>query len=117
MGLRGRDIELILVKCLGQGWTLSNCSSYSVQFSRSVVSNRLFVTPWTVARQASLSITNSRSLLKLMSIESVMPSNNLILLSSINCSSYYPIGPQSLPTPSLLHHFHLLYCGAGPTSP
>ena len=39
----------------------------------------LFVTPWTAARQASLSITNSWSLLKLMSIESVMPSNNLIL--------------------------------------
>ena len=39
----------------------------------------LFATPWTAARQASLSITNSRSLLKLMSIESVMPSNNLIL--------------------------------------
>ena len=36
-------------------------------------------TPWTAARQASLSITNSRSLLKLMSIESVMPSNRLIL--------------------------------------
>ena len=36
-------------------------------------------TPWTAARQASLSITNSRSLLKLMSIESVMPSNYLIL--------------------------------------
>ena len=40
---------------------------------------RLFVTPWTAARQASLSITNSRGLLKLMSIESVMPSNHLIL--------------------------------------
>ena len=39
---------------------------------------RLFVTPWTAARQASLSITNSRSLPKLMSIESVMPSNHLI---------------------------------------
>ena len=39
----------------------------------------LFATPWTSARQASLSITNSRSLLKLMSIESVMPSNHLIL--------------------------------------
>ena len=38
-----------------------------------------FVTPWTAARQASLSITNSRSLPKLMSIESVMPSNHLIL--------------------------------------
>ena len=40
---------------------------------------RLFVTPWTAARQASLSITNSQSSLKLMPIESVMPSNHLIL--------------------------------------
>ena len=40
---------------------------------------RLFVTPWTAACQASLSITNSQSLLKLMSIASVMPSNHLIL--------------------------------------
>ena len=45
------------------------------QFSRV----RIFVTPWTVARQASLSIPNFRSLLKLMFIESVMPSNHLIL--------------------------------------
>ena len=53
----------------------------SVQFS-SVHSHspvRLFMTPWTAARQASLSITNSRSLLKLMSIESVMPCSHLIL--------------------------------------
>ena len=40
---------------------------------------QLFATPWTTACQASLSITNSRSLLKLMFIESVMPSNHLIL--------------------------------------
>ena len=40
---------------------------------------QLLVTPWTAAHQASLSITNSRSLLKLMSIKSVMPSNHLIL--------------------------------------
>ena len=40
---------------------------------------RLFATPWTAARQASWSITNSGSLLKLMSIESMMPSNHLIL--------------------------------------
>ena len=40
---------------------------------------RLFATPWTAARQASLSITNSQSLLKLMSIKLVMPSNHLIL--------------------------------------
>ena len=46
-------------------------------FSHSVMSNS--ATPWTAARQASLSITNSMSLLKLMSIESVIPSNHLIL--------------------------------------
>ena len=40
---------------------------------------QLFATPWTAALQASLSITNSQSLLKFMSIESVMPSNHLIL--------------------------------------
>ena len=52
----------------------------SVQ-SRSCV--RLFVTPWTAARQASLSITNSQNLLKLMSIELVTPSNHLILCHSL----------------------------------
>ena len=50
----------------------------SVQFSHSIVSGS-FVTPWTAACQASLSITNSQSSLKLMSIESVMLSNHLIL--------------------------------------
>ena len=44
---------------------------------------RLLVTPWTAARQASQSITNSWSLLKLISIESVMPSNHLILCRSL----------------------------------
>ena len=48
----------------------------SIQFSRSLVSDS--VTPWTAAHQASLFI-NSQSLLKFMSIESVMPSNHLIL--------------------------------------
>ena len=53
---------------------------------------QLFVTPWTEAHQASLSITNSWSLLKLMSIKSVMPSNHLILL------------PPSPPDFNLSHH-------------
>ena len=53
---------------------------YSVQ-SLSCV--RLFVTPWTAAHQATLSITNSQSLLKLMTIDSVMPSNHLILCCSL----------------------------------
>ena len=61
----------------------------SVQFSHSVVSDS-FVTPWTAAHEASLSITNSRSLLKLMSIESVMPSNHLILCHLILLPSIFP---------------------------
>ena len=51
---------------------------------------RLFVTPWTAARQASLSITNSRSLLKLMSVELVMPSNHLILCRPLLLPSVFP---------------------------
>ena len=47
------------------------------QFSRSVVSDS--ATPWTAAHQASLSITNSQNLLKLMPVESMIPSNHLIL--------------------------------------
>ena len=60
----------------------------SVQFSLSVVSDS--VTPWIAARQASLSITNSQSLLNLISIESVMPSNHLILCR--------PLLPSILPS-------------------
>ena len=51
---------------------------------------QLFVTPWTAARQASLSITNSWSLLKLMSIESMMPSNHLILCHPLLLPSIFP---------------------------
>ena len=50
---------------------------WSAQFSHSIMSDS--VTPWTAAHQTYLSITNSQSLLKLMSIKSVMPSNHLIL--------------------------------------
>ena len=61
-----------------------------VQFSsvHSVVSD--FATPWTAARQDSLSITNSRRLVKLMSIESVMPSNHLILCRPFLPPSIFP---------------------------
>ena len=54
---------------------------YSVRISSAQLLSRvqLFVTPWTAVHQASLYITNSQSLLKLMSIELVMPSNHLIL--------------------------------------
>ena len=60
----------------------------SVQFSHSVMSD--FVTPWTAACQASLSITNSWALLKFMSIESVMPSNYLILCHPLLPTSIFP---------------------------
>ena len=61
--------------------TCSYINSSFLKFSsvRSLSRVRLFVTPWTAARQPSLSITNSQSLLKVMSMESVMPSNHLIL--------------------------------------
>ena len=51
---------------------------------------QLFVTPWTAARQTSLFITNPQSLLKLMSIELVMPSNHLILCCALLLPSFFP---------------------------
>ena len=69
---------------------------------RSLSHVQLFATPWTAAHQASLSITNFRSLFKLMSIESVMPSNHLILCppfsSAFNLSQH-----QGLSYESVLH--------------
>ena len=58
------------------------------QFSRSVMSDS--VTPWIAARQASLFITNSRSLLKLISIQSVMPSSHLILCRPLLLLTPFP---------------------------
>ena len=70
---------------------------------------RPFATPWTAVHQASVSITNSRSLRKLMSIESVMPSNHLVLCSPLlllsifrsirvfsNMSQFFASGGQSI---------------------
>ena len=66
---------------------------YTLQFSsvQSFSHVQLFMTPWTAECQASLSITNSQSLLKLMSIASVMPSNHLILC----CPLFLP--PSTFP--------------------
>ena len=60
---------------------MTQCLVHNKGFSsvQSLSCVRLFVTPWAAAHQASLSITNSQSLLKLMFIELVMPSNHLIL--------------------------------------
>ena len=58
---------------------------------------RLFATPWTAARQASPSIINSQSLLKLMSIESVIPSNHLILCHPFSsCPQSFPASESLL---------------------
>ena len=76
----------------------------------------LFTTPWTAARQASLSVTSSRSLLKPMSIESVMPSTHLILchpllllpsvfpsIGVFSLSQLFPSGGQSIRVSVLQH--------------
>ena len=66
---------------------LSAQPSSSVQFSHSV---RLTVTLWTAECRAFLSLCNSQSLLKLMSIQSVMPTNGLILCSPFSCLQSFP---------------------------
>ena len=89
------DFSLLMFYCL-------------LQFGHSVVSDS-FVTPGTAARQASLSITNSRSLLKVMSIKLVMPSSHLILChpfllrlqpfpapGSFQMSQFFASGGQSI---------------------
>ena len=80
-------------------------SSY-FQFSsvQSLSCVRLFVTPWTAAHQASLSITSFWRLLKLMSIESVMPSNHLIL-----CCPLFPL--KSFPTSGFFQMSQFLASG------
>ena len=82
LGALSRRVELIFQGLYSKVFFLG-CFvlSYSVQFSSvQLLSHvRLYGTPWTAARQASLSITNCHSLPKPMSIESVMPSNDLIL--------------------------------------
>ena len=64
---------------------------------------RLFATPWTAAHQASLSITNSWSLLKLMSIESVMPSSHLILCCPLLLLPPIPPSIRVFSSESTLH--------------
>ena len=68
------------VRCMERvTWKLTVPCVKQISSVQSLSCVQLFATPWTAAHQASLSITNSRSLLKLISIKSVMPSNHLIL--------------------------------------
>ena len=82
------------------------CFHYSVQFSsvQSLSRVRLFATPWITALQASLSITNSRSSLRLTSIESVMLSNHLILYHPL---LLLPLIPPSIRVFSNESTFHM----------
>ena len=78
----------IIEFCVTLRWILRNVPLISsVQLFSHV---QLFATPWTAACQASLSITSSWSLLKLMSIELVMPSNHLILCHPLLLPSIFP---------------------------
>ena len=83
MLLDAQQIYIISIK----EWLMDDCKSDWVTMSLVVVQSVsrvwLFATPWTAARQASLSFTISWSLLKLMSIESVMTSNHLILCHTL----------------------------------
>ena len=78
---------------------------YNIQFSsvQSLSRVRLFVTPWIAASQATLSITNSQSLLKLMSIELVMPSSHLILCCSLLLLPPVPPSIRIFSSESTLH--------------
>ena len=80
----------ILKKILGIefSWLPFLFTKISVQFSTLCV--RLFVTTWTTAHQASLSIANSQSLIKLMSIKLVMPPNHLILCQTLLLPTIFP---------------------------
>ena len=73
-------------------WQIVKDDSEKHQFSsvQSLNHVRFFLTPWTAAHQASLSITSSQSLLKLMSIKLVMPSNHLILCPFLLPPSIFP---------------------------
>ena len=94
------------MECPFIGFTdlIYKCSS--VQSLRYI---HLFVTPWTAARQASLFITNSPSLFKLMSIESVMPSNHLILCCPLLLPSVFPRIRVFTSNESVLHITWLKY--------
>ena len=79
------------VPFVSQPFRESSCLR-KIQFSsaQSLTRVQLFATPWTATRQASMSFTNSGSLLKLMSIESVMSPNHLILCRPLLLPSIFP---------------------------
>ena len=82
------SISTKILKGIFFSWAVGLSSR--LQFSSIAQSCLTLCDPWTAARQGSLSITNSQSLLKLMSIESVMPSNHFILCHPLLVPSVFP---------------------------
>ena len=91
------------VRCEGQEGILQSHASQRFSSVQSLSHVRLFATPWITARQASVSITNSRSSLKLMSIKSVMPSIHLILCCPLLLLPPIPPSSRVFSNESTLH--------------
>ena len=88
---QGEKNLTLLLRVITESTAIHSVSSTSQFSSVQLLSHvRLFVTPWTAAYQASLSITTSRSLPKLMSIESVMPSNHILCCPLLLPPSIFP---------------------------
>ena len=102
---------MLCLKSFFDQYIIVLCSK-SISSVQSLSHIRLFATPWTAARQASLSITNSWSLLKLMSIESVMPSNHLILCHPFSRLQSFPVSASFL----VSHFFESGGQSIGPSS-
>ena len=93
-------LEVDMIASLNWGWKILSVIFSSVQSLSSV---RLFATPWIAACQASLSITISRSSLKLMSIKLVMPSSHLILCHPLLLLPPVPPSIRVFSSESTLH--------------
>ena len=107
-GCTNFTLPLTVHKCSPFLYILGNTCSVS-QFSCSVVSNS--ATPWSAAPQASLSITSSWSLLKLMSIESVMPSNHVIFSHPFSsCLQSFPASGLTPVISCLFDNSHSNWC-------
>ena len=87
-----------------------NKKNHQIRSDQSLSHVRLFATPWIAARQASLSITNSRSSLRLRSIESVMPSSHLILCRPLLLLPPIPPGIRVFSNESTPHMRWPKYC-------
>lgn len=101
--MRWASLEMSVRKGLPEAVTYEQRSSDQIRSDQSLSRVRLFATPWIAAYQASLSITNSQSLLRLTSIESVMPSSHLILCRPLLLLPPIPPSIRVFSSESTLH--------------